>query len=65
MISALLQDFKYSFRILIKNPSFTIIASLTLALGVGANTTVFSLIKDSCVVGGIDERTAVALDGQS
>jgi putative ABC transport system permease protein len=44
-MTSILQDLKYSLRVLIKNPSFTIMASLTLALGVGANTTVFGLIN--------------------
>ena len=39
------QDVQFGVRMLVKRPAFTIVAALSLALGIGANTVIFSLIN--------------------
>ena len=41
----MLQEFRFAFRMLLKQPGFSLIAALTLALGIGATSAVFSLIQ--------------------
>src|SRR4051812_36971145 len=44
-MKSLWQDLLYGCRMLIKKPAFTIVAALSLGLGIGANTVIFSLIN--------------------
>lgn len=59
-LDSLSQDIRYAFRRMAKNPGFTAIAILSLALGIGANTAIFSIVS-TFLMGGIPMRATEEL----
>jgi hypothetical protein len=44
-MGSVIRDLRFGARMLVKNPGFTLIAALTLALGIGMNTAIFSVVS--------------------
>jgi len=55
-MTTLLQDLRYGIRTMLKHPGFTLIAVMTLALGIGSSTAIFTVV-DAAVIRGLPYRS--------